>query len=307
MSARLSAPELSGEPAVQLRDITPSSKTKSLAETYPIGSTHDVPLELIDENEFGARVFYSTSEVAETGFSIKQGSQRVAAAGYIADNRVILQDGGKRLRGARTTGEKTLRVEFNPPPVDALDNYLTSRLFNSERSSQTSLDDAAQWARLIETKAVASAADLARKLRISEGLVSQTLTLNRIPYRIRLAMAQRPNTCGVKIAYELAGLFHPDRVGQRDPAELESLALSLVEEIGNKDSSVAEARALIASRVAGPKPRTRAEVQPFAFAGKQGQLKSFPLAGRLEVNIKGLSDEEFRSLTEAIAKVVTKR
>lgn len=271
-------------------------------DRYPIGAVLDVPLQEIDENEFGARVYYSTSEVEECGLSLKENGQTVPAVGYVHQGRVILIDGQKRLRGARVAGLSFLRVDIKAKPDDPIANYLESRRVNLERSPQTALDDAAQWQRLIDERAVASAAELARQLKVSEGKISQTLSLNKIPSRVRLAMVQRPTTCGLRIAYELAALF--PSAGETVDPDREQLVLDLVDEIGSKELSVSQAKTLIAARLGPPRTRARGDAVPFSFGGSKGLLKVFPGKGALELSIKGLQQDQLDKLKQALERAV---
>ncbi len=305
MQASLSTAEAQPVPRT-LDDMAAVARTadspRATATTYSVGGRYDVPLHDIDENEFGARVFYSPTEVEAMGHSIRANGQDVAAKGFVREGRVVLTDGQKRLRGSRVLGLRTLRVEVEPSPPSALANYQASRRINMERSEQTPLDDAAQWQKLLEKAEVSHPAELARQLGISESKVSQTLSFNRIPLRVRQLMIQRPNTCGHKIAYEIASLFSKD--APTDLADFEHLVMELVSEIGERELSLSQARTLIASRTSPPRTRARGEALAFHYGGVKGQLKTFPTTGKLELSIDGLAEDKLQKLRDSLQSLL---
>lgn len=271
---------------------------------YRVGSIVDIPVQDIDDNRYGARVHYSVTEVDDMGQSLRENGQEVTAKGYVDGTKTILIDGQKRLRGARSAGLRTLRVEICEKPPTELDAYLASRRINSERSAQTALDDAVQWKLILDEHRISTASELAKKMGVSEAKISQTISLNRIPARVRQAMIQRPATSGLKIAYEISLLFS-DGSDIEDRSEFERLVIELVEEIGEKELSVSQAKALLASRTSPPKSRARAVSVPFQYGGIKGQLKTFSNGGKLDLSIKGLPDDQLVALREQLLELVS--
>lgn len=302
---RLVATEAGHSPA-SLADIAaaaqPSLQVAAPSHGWVIGSTTDVPLQDIDDNQFNARVFYLSQEVEEMAEKFKRDGQLVPAIGYVANGRVVLTDGQKRLRAARAAGLKTLMVKIKEPPETPLQNYRESRSINLDRSAQTPFDDAVQWQKFIDEELFENQAEIAKWLGVSDGLVSQTLSLNRLPQKVRVQMLERPITTALAVGYEISRLF----AGEPD-AEWEALletALEVVGEVQAKNLSSRQVRALIDARKAPKKTRAKAESRAFQFGGVQGQLKVFGAKGQLDLSIKGLSEADLDNLKAKIEALV---
>lgn len=272
------------------------SPPEAALQDWRPGETHEVALQAIDENPLNARVFYANIEIDEMALSLQKNGQDVPAKGYVDAARVILIDGQKRLRAARAAGLKTLRVEIVRQPETPLEQYFASRRINLERSSQTALDDAIRFRKLLSEGLVESQAALARQVGLSEGAISQILSINQIPQRVLLHMKERPATCGAAMGYQLSQLFSRRALEVHDADKLEQLALEVLEEIVESGLSVKQVQALVASRLAGPRARDKSETRSVSFGGAKGTLKVFEKKRQIDFSIKGLSDEKLQEL-----------
>lgn len=278
----------------------PLRPASSETANYQIGQIVDVALQSIDVHELNARVYYSTNDIDAMALSLSRNGQNVPARGYVDVGRVVLIDGQKRLRAARAGGLPTLRVEICQKPASPLEVYFESRRINVERSTQTVLDDALRFSKLIGDRLVPSQAALAEELSISESALSKVLAINAIPERIRLLMKDRPHTCGQTIAYAVAQIFTSGRDLVGDVDKLEQIAAEVVTEIAEKELPSKQAQALIASRIAGPRKRTTPTSENLRYGSAKGILKMFPTKGEISLHVKDLTPEQVQELSENI-------
>lgn len=277
------------------------------ATDFAVGSVIDVPLHLIAENDWGARVFYSAEEIDEMAASLRDG-QNVDAAGYVDGGRVILDDGQKRARGARVAGLATLRVRIDPPPSSPLQAYLRSRKYNAHRSNETVLDNAVRWSKLLAERAVDSQGALATTLGVKDSELSMVLGLNRIPPRVQSHMKERPRACVKSIAFLIGTMFsrRSDKALDIEPEKLEDIAIDIIERIQTDELTRAQVDRLIAARTTPPRQRSRPETREIHFGQAKGTIKVFPTKGQLEFSIKGVPQERLDGLRIALEGAIGK-
>ena len=277
------------------------------ATDFAVGSVVDVPLHLIAENDWGARVFYSAEEIDEMAASLRDG-QNVDAAGYVEGSRVILDDGQKRARGARVAGLATLRVRIDPPPSSPLQAYLRSRKYNAHRSNETVLDNAVRWSKLLAERAVDSQGALATTLGVKDSELSMVLGLNRIPPRVQSHMKERPRACVKSIAFLIGTMFsrRSDKALDIEPEKLEDIAIDIIERIQTDELTRAQVDRLIAARTTPPRQRSRPETREIRFGQAKGTIKVFPTKGQLEFSIKGVPQERLDGLRIALEGAIGK-
>jgi len=280
------------------------------AASCRVGQVYEIPIHELAESPLNARVFYKTSEIDDMALSLAENGQEQTATGYFDDNKIQIIDGVKRLRGARAAGIETLRVEVREKPQSKIAGYLISRRMNTERSNHTSLDDAVRLKQLLDSGEVASQVELAKQAELSEGAISQLLALNRIPQRVMLYMKERPAVCGPALAYQITLLF--PKAGEGDvngtdivqtEEDLEQRAMAVIDEIVEKGLSVSQAKSLIRGRLAGPKPRAKAQSRAINFQGAKGVLKIFESKRQIDFSLKNVPGDrldEIRRKIEAI-------
>ena len=170
---------------------------------------------------------------------------------------------------------------------------------NTERSDQTSLDDAVRWQQLLQEGVFKDQADLAASLDLSTPNVSKTLAINAIPLRILHRMKESPLTSSLRSAYELSRIFVvPDP--KLDEEKAERIAGEVLDQILKRSLSADATKSLIASKIEGPRRRTRGELIEIRFGEHSGQLKVSGDRTALEMSFKDLTARECDRLQAAI-------
>jgi ParB family chromosome partitioning protein len=166
-----------------------------------------VPIALIHDNPLNARNIYDPEVVKNLAASMATRGQMVPASAIRHPDsdkpgHFILIDGHYRKKGLLAAG----RVEMDLILLEnegELELYRLSWLLNEERSSQTALDNAIAWKKLMEKHLVEEGAQIAEILGISPATVNKTLALLRLPQAALDKMRDHPNKFGVFIGYEL--------------------------------------------------------------------------------------------------------
>lgn len=296
------APTEAAIPPASMPSAVAAAPTPAGVADFPVGSTANVPLHLIGENPYNARVFYVASEIDEMALSLQAHGQDVSAEGWVEDGRVLLIDGGKRLRGARAAGLPFLRVEIKAKPPSSRELYLASRRINLERSAHTVLDDAVRFQALLQARVFESQEEIAQHLQISKSAVSQIMAINLIPERLLARMKEHPQTSSHGAAYEISRIFVSE-LAKNDPDRSEQLAGEVLDEVVRKEMTRQQVRGLIESRLQGPQRRMRSEIRELRLGEAKGQLKVVEERGQLELSIKALPAAELQRLVQAVEKL----
>lgn len=265
------------------------------------GAIVRVPLHLIDLNELGPRQIYQSVEIDKIASTITE-SQDDAAHGYIKDGRVKLIDGGTRVRAAKVSGVDHLDVKFEPEPESPLALYLRARSYNDQRSQPTAIDHAISLRKLIESGAVPNNRVIAEKIPdpsgrpMSESQVSMYLRVSRMPDRVLQRMSENTSTSAFTILYAVSELFEkiPDR------SHAEDTALSVIDDIRQKDLSKQQVIALVRSKLEGTKHRERSSQQTLTIGSYEGVVKVFAKRGQIELSMKNLPPEQLPELQRAL-------
>jgi ParB family chromosome partitioning protein len=284
------------------------------AASYVVGRNYRVPLALLDFNTFGARVYYRASDVDRISMSFADSSdesskQKVAANGWVRpDGRIELDDGGTRLRAARASGLEYLEVKIVAPPASARDQFKRSKALNDERSSQTALDLAVMFRKLLDEGVYANQDELAADIKDAKGnaltksAVSMYLRIEKIPDRLRRIMVEHDQTSHFTIAYEISALFTADDLPARRE-HYEIVAEEVIREVQSKNLGKQQVIELVRSKLHGPKSRTRPENKRVEVAGKPGLIKVFQARGQVDFSVKGLDEESLKVLVDGIEQL----
>ena len=265
---------------------------------YEVGQVYDVPIGKIKSNPFNPRVVYTASAVSEMAASLQARGQGMSAIAYVDDDGdVVLIEGETRLRGARTAGIPTLRVEVRPKPASDRELYEQARAANVERRDQSPLDDAIKWKELIARKIYPTQAALAKALTLGEDHVSRTMSLAQLPSRVVQTVAEYPELLSLKMLNAIREFWEVK--GEEDTLDLISEAAKTG--MGYRDVS---ARRKAASK--GPVKRPRSTREQLTFRGAKGEFKSFEEDGRIELKLKGLAPEVAEEISEKILALFPK-
>ncbi|BEU98584.1 ParB/RepB/Spo0J family partition protein (plasmid) [Acidovorax sp. DW039] len=277
-----------------------TSSTFDISRCVP-GSIVSVPLHLIDLNELGPRQIYQSTEIDKIAATITE-AQDDAAHGYVKDGRVKLIDGGTRVRAAKVSGVDHLDVKFEVEPESTLALYLRARSYNDQRSQPTAIDHAISLRKLIESGAVPNNRVIAEKIPdpngrpMSESQVSMYMRISRMPDRVLQRMSETPSTAAFTILYAVSELFEkiPDR------GQAEDTALSIIDDIRQKDLSKQQVIGLVRSKLEGTKHRERSSQQSLTIGSYEGVVKIFAKRGHLELSMKNLPPDQLPELQRAL-------
>lgn len=279
-----------------------ASQDRGSAAKYAVGNVYDIPIGQIKSNPLNPRAVYTTTAVENMAQSLATSGQRISATGYIDDQGdVTLIEGETRLRGAKSAGLPTLRVEIRPRPVSDRDLYEEARAANVERRDQTPLDDALKWKELLALKVYPTQSSLAKALGLGEDSVSRTLSLAILPRFVMHAVAEHPDLLNLKMLNAVREYWEVQGEEQRNEATLELIAEVAKNGMGYRD--------VIARRKAaekGPMKRPRSTREALTFRGAKGELKSFEEDGRVELSLKGLSPDAAHELTQKLMALFPK-
>ncbi|MBU9247063.1 ParB/RepB/Spo0J family partition protein [Burkholderia multivorans] len=265
---------------------------------YEVGHVYEIPIGKIRSNSVNPRAIYTASAVSEMAESLLARGQGQAAIGYVDDDAgIVLIDGERRLRGARTAGLSTLRIEIRPKPGSERELYEEARAANVERKDQSPLDDAIKWKELIARKIYPTQAALAKALNLGEDHVSRTLSLAQLPNKLVQAAAEHPELLSLKMLNAIREFWEV----KGDDETLELISEAAKNGLGYRDVA---ARRKAAAK--GPVRRPRSTREQLSFRGAKGEFKSFEEDGRIELKLKGLAPDVAAEISEKILALFPK-
>lgn len=285
--------------------------------TVRVGEVVQLSTQLVQDNPDNAREFYRAQEVDITGQSIQKNRQDVPACGWIGPTGVLLKDGGKRLRGARSVSVTHLKVEIVEPPTSRLDAWLTSRRMNIERSTHTCYDDAVRFRQFLDSGEVKGQAELAARISEpgeqpkSQSYVSQILSIGAIPRSLMARLIETPPLCSKNAAYEISRLFTPDTMAKlalqhADPTAPDAglvEAERVVEQIivaatANPEMTSSEVKAIVqrATGETARAARARTQSEPVSLAKWQAKLTAIPQHKLLRLEFHDVPEEQMEDL-----------
>ncbi|MCW3609163.1 ParB/RepB/Spo0J family partition protein [Burkholderia cenocepacia] len=265
---------------------------------YEIGQTYEVPVGKIKSNSVNPRAIYTASSVSEMAESLAARGQGQSASAYQDEaGDLVLIDGERRLRGARTAGLPTLRLEIRPKPASERELYEEARAANVERKDQSPLDDAIKWKELISRKIYPTQAALAKALKLGEDHVSRTLSLSQLPSKIVQAAAEYPELLSLKMLNAIREFWE---------VKGEDETLDLISEAAKSGMGYRDVAARRKAAAKGTVRRPRSTREQLTFRGAKGEFKSFEEDGRIELKLKGLAPDVAAEISEKILALFPK-
>lgn len=288
-SVEVASPSLSEQIAPDIAKVG-SSQEHSIGNTqYQVGYVYDIAVGLIKSNPFNPRAVYTSTAVDAMSESLKTTGQRISATAYVDEQGgITLIEGETRLRGARSAGLPTLRIEIRPRPSSDRTLYEEARAANVERRDQTPLDDALKWKELLTKKIYPTQVALAKALGLSEDYVSRTLALANLSNRVIHTVAENTELLNHKMLNAIREYWEV----QGDENTLELILEVAKNGLGYRDVT---ARRKAAEK--GPIKRPRSTRELLRYRGAKGELKTFEEEGRMEFSLKGLTPEVAHELT----------
>ncbi len=214
------------------------------------GRFERIPVDLIDANPYNARRIYRPQRIGELSESIVANGQMQPGIATVREGgRYVLVAGHYRLAAIRQAGLPTMDVMVHDGLSDR-DLFEYSYRENSERDSQSALDDAMAWREMLDRKVYPNETALAGVVRKSLANVNRTLSILKLSAPLLDLVGQNPEAFPMSCLSELVlleavagtktALVFAEKVGQG--------------EIGRKE--IIEAR----TRIETPKSRKRKEI-----------------------------------------------
>lgn len=200
---------------------------------YQPGTTIHVGLNQVKESPFNPRHFYLARWLEDLIPSIAESGQQHAihvVPDYQSPGEFFIHDGGRRVRALRFLKHAKARAEVVDVPI-GIQSYKLGYELNTRRESQTPFDNAVKWTYLLNNGHFASQKELAETLGQDESIVSQTLTIGKLPEEIMVEMLSNQDRFPVRVAYEVSK-FHQDNDGSFEKT------LDLVERVVRLDMKV---------------------------------------------------------------------
>jgi ParB family chromosome partitioning protein len=296
--AEPTAPSLPEHFAPEIAKVGSSQDRVAATAHYTVGHIYDVPVGLVKSNPFNPRAVYTSTAVDAMSESLKTTGQRISATAYIDDKGgITLIEGETRLRGARSAGLPSLRIEIRPRPNSDRSLYEEARAANVERRDQTPLDDALKWKELLARKIYPTQVALAKALGLSEDYVSRTLSLANLSTRVIHTVAENTELLNHKMLNAIREYWEL----QGDESTLELILEVVKNGLGYRDVT---ARRKAAEK--GPVKRPRSTREQLRYRGAKGELKTFEEEGRMEFTLKGLTPEVAQDLTAKLMALFPK-
>ncbi|VVE37236.1 ParB/RepB/Spo0J family partition protein [Pandoraea terrigena] len=283
-----------------------------LENNYQPGATIEVSLSQVKESVFNPRHFYLARRLEDLVASIAEAGQQQpihVVPDYDRPGEFVVHDGGRRVRAMRSLKHAKARALVVDVPI-GIQSYKLGYELNTRRENQTPFDNAVKWTYLLENKHFASQKELAETLGQDESIVSQTLTIGKIPEEVMLEMMSNQERFPVRVAYEVSK-FHQDNGGDLEKT------LDLVERIirlDMKQRQVIEFRSRYkamrsdAAPVAPRTPRQRsATPSPTALMSSATQQYAPQARGPVGAEGEGPATEEYLSADGSIRAVLVER
>lgn len=297
-------------PRVQAALVAPTAVgIETSTDALAVGKVYRVSLSLLDADPYNARFERSAQDIKNMESWLEQdGGQLDPGSGYCSNGRIYLTDGVTRLLALRNRNAPSYTVlikEYEPNP---LERYLESRAHNAHANPQTALDDAEAFAQLLTEQQIDNK-QLAERLGITPGAVSQRLAIRRIPRDLRSEMANFDVLSSASIAYEISRLFNDEKTAEEGRRLVLQFAAHLR---ASEDAELSrnEVRAKVDS-ITAPRARTQkphARTQQYRLGEKSsGTLKVWAEQGRLELKIEQADSRLLADLEAAVASVLAKK
>lgn len=272
-----------------------------LENNYQPGSVIEVSLSQIKESVFNPRHFYLARRLEDLVASIAEQGQQQAihvVPDYEHPGEFFVHDGGRRVRVLRSLKHAKVRAEVVDVPI-GIQSYKLGYELNTRRENQSPFDNAVKWTFLLENKHFASQKELAETLGQDESIVSQTLTIGKLPEEIMLEMLSNQDRFSVRVAYEVSK-FHQDHDGNleetlelvRRIVRLEMNQRQVIEHRSRVNATRREAAGPNAARA----PRRRSSAATPLVSGDSTAQQPTSQNGDGAAGLdKGATSEEFRS------------
>jgi ParB family chromosome partitioning protein len=255
-----------------------------------------IDIALLEDNPYNARQIYDEHVVQDRAASMASDKGQMEAV-KVANHpekpgSYVLIDGHYRKRGALRIGWTQLRCTIRKV-ASKLDLYRLSYALNDEHATQTALDNALAWKKLLEDGVAADLAQIESITGKKVPKISKTLSLLDLPSEVLEKLREKPEKISLEIGYELT-LFFKDRGLD---ATLATAARVVAEDLSKRDIASLRKRAVSNA--------TRERSRQYKIGGTNGAqiglIKDFD-DGRVELKIKITDPEERVALIEELKR-----
>lgn len=209
---------------------SPDYRRWCIANNYQPRATIELNLSQVKESAFNPRHFYLARRLEDLIASIAEAGQQQpihVVPDYAKPGEFFIHDGGRRIRAMRALKHAKVRALVVDVPI-GIQSYKLGYELNTRRENQSPFDNAVKWTYLLEHNHFASQKELAETLGQDESIVSQTLTIGKLPEEALLEMISNQERFPVRVAYEVSK-FYQDNNGDLEKT------LELVERIVRLD------------------------------------------------------------------------
>jgi len=219
---------------------------------YPEGSFQTVPIEIITANPDQPRQIFEEDKLNELSRSIKEkGVLQPVIIRIDAEKNIFLIAGERRLRAARMAGLESVPciiTKGNPAEIALVENL--------QREDLKPIEEAEALARMIDEYNYTQD-QLARVINKAKSTVSETLSLNKLPDKIKAAVRRAehyPRRLLVEIAKQktpndMITLFDRAKTGQLKSDQVRKITRKSKKQSWRTPDAIALDRTLVLSRI----------------------------------------------------------
>lgn len=280
----------------------PTGDTQPSSQEEPSGRDEipavvQIPIDKLQDNPYNARQIYTMEMVKERAASIaKNGQLTPATVATDPDNPggYIMVDGHYRKRALKLLERDTMDCVIKPVKTQ-LDLYRLSFVLNEERSSQTAIDNALAWKKMLDLGIVEKEETLCELTSMSWANVNKTLSLAKLPLAVIDRISGTPAKFGVALGYELFQ-FH---VSNGEDATLKLINRILEEDLSSR--AVEKLRKQMSKNLPR-KPRELSRQYKIKRNGQDiGFIKDWD-SGKIAIQITSLDANERAELVSELSK-----
>ena len=266
------------------------------------GQVVEISLSKLHDNPYNARTVYDHEIIKERASSITANGQKTPILIAPMDSKpghYYIVDGHYRKQAIQFLGKDTIIAYIDNTIKSNEDLYKISFITNDSRESQTTIDNAVVWKRLLDEKVFKNDIHLSDSLQLSKGTISKTLSVLTLPAPILEGIKEFPQDYKLSTLYELH-LFYKKHENLKE-------LLKLFNQIKDEQMSRQQVQQYIKNfdNKLNRKQRQTSRLSKLLLGDSQlGSMKEWGGSGRvqLEMNIK---DEKIKNqFIEHIKKFV---
>lgn len=261
--------------------------------TPTVNSVWRVPMEAMRESQVNPRWAYIESEQEELVASLKAEGQQVPLQAYFdgesdAQHPFVVLDGNGRREAASQLGWSELLVVVVDKPASLTKELQVIREINKNRRQYTLLDEYRAACQLREIHKPKTQKELAQHMGISEGRISEVLTLDGLPRIVLDTLSQCPQAASLRGVRAIRKMLET-KDGQPPSDEAVAQTVGLIQLVANGEKSLRNAE-MVARKVEKPVTRKRTVKFVEIKDGGKGGMRHYE-TGRILLDVKDVPQE----------------